>query len=139
MFKYKQRKEHVVPQYGTMEFALMPEIDFSDSKYYPVDEFIEIIGSRGIMKINQGTSIGNKMSDSEIFPPIIIIRDGKVETYKDFNKDWKYSFINATEYFIDVVNNNKEPILSGQQARSILNFNLATIKSVEKGREIYIN
>jgi predicted dehydrogenase len=121
-----------------MEFVLMPEIDFSDSKYYPVDEFIEIIGSRGIMKINQGTSIGNKMSDSEIFPPIIIIRDGKVETYKDFNKDWKYSFINATEYFIDVVNNNKEPRLSGEKARSILNFNLAAIKSVEEGREIYI-
>ena len=79
------------------------------------------------------------MSDSEIFPPIVIIRDGKVETYKDFKKDWKYSFINATNYFIDAVRNNKEPLLSGEQARSILKFNLAAIKSVEQGKEISLD
>ncbi len=139
MFKYKQNKEHVVPQYGNMEFALLPEMNFSDSKYYPVDEFIEIVASRGIMKINQCTSIGNKMSDSEIFPPIVIIRDGNVETYKDFKKDWKHSFINATSYFIDVVKHNKAPILSGEQARSTLKFNLAAIKSVEQGKEIHLD
>ncbi|MFW9952497.1 MAG: Gfo/Idh/MocA family protein [Candidatus Thorarchaeota archaeon] len=139
MFKYKQSKEHLVPQYGNMEFSLMPEMDFSDSKYYPVDEFIEIIASRGIMKINQGTSIGNKLSDSRIFPPIAIIRDGEVEKYTDFEKDWKYSFINSTNYFIDAVRNNKQPLLSGEQARSILKFNLAAIKSVEQGKEISLD
>ncbi|GAI22278.1 unnamed protein product, partial [marine sediment metagenome] len=80
MFKYKQIREHVVPQYGHLELSLMPEMQIP-SKYYPTDEFIEIIGSRGIIKINQGTSIGNKMSESEIFAPIVIIRDGKVETF----------------------------------------------------------
>ncbi|TET60715.1 MAG: Gfo/Idh/MocA family oxidoreductase [Promethearchaeota archaeon] len=139
MFKYKQSKEHIVPQYGNMEFALVPEMNFSDSKYYPVDEFIEIIASRGIMKINQGTSIGNKMSESKIFPPIVIIRDGKVESYNDFEKDWKYSFINATHNFIECVKGNKEPILSGEQARSILKFNLAAIKSVEQENEIILD
>jgi predicted dehydrogenase len=139
MFKYKQSEQHLVPQYGTMEFTLLPEMDFSDSKYYPVDEFIEIIASRGIMKINQGTSIGNKISNSEIFPPIVIIRDGKVETYTDFEKDWKYSFINSTNYFINAVRNNEKPILSGNQARSILEFNLAAIKSVKQSKEIFLN
>ncbi len=139
MFKYKQSKEHVVPQYGNMEFTLMPEMNFSDSKYYPVDEFIEIIASRGIMKINQGTSIGNKISESEVFPPIVIIRDGKVETYTDFEKDWKYSFINATNHFIDAIKNNDEPLLSGDQARYILKFDLAAIKSVEEGRDIFLD
>ena len=139
MFKYKQKREHVVPQYGNMEFTLIPEMNFSDSKYYPVDEFFEIIASRGFMKINQGTSIGNKLSESEIFPPIVVIRDGKVETYTDFEKDWKYSFINATYYFIDAVKNNTQPLLSGEQARHILKFNLATIKSVEQGKEIFLD
>ncbi|MFX1596719.1 MAG: hypothetical protein ACFFBK_11725, partial [Promethearchaeota archaeon] len=87
---------------------------------------------------NQGTSIGNKMSNSEIFPPMVIIRDGKVETYTDFKKDWKYSFINATHHFIEAVKGNKEPVLSGEQARSILKFNLAAIKSAEQGKEIFI-
>ncbi|MFX1315108.1 MAG: Gfo/Idh/MocA family protein [Promethearchaeota archaeon] len=138
MFKYKQSFEHIVPQYGTMEFSLMPEMEIP-SNYYPTDEFIEIIASRGVMKINQGTSIGNKMSDSEIFAPIVIIRDGKVESYTNFEKDWKFSFINATNHFIDVVKNNKNPILTGEEARSILKFNLAAIESAESGKEIFLD
>jgi len=138
MFKYKQRVEHVIPQYGNMEFSLMPNMVIP-SNYYPTDEFIEIIASRGIMKINQGTAIGNKMSQSEIFSPLVIIKDGKVEILNDFKMDWKYSFINATKYFIDVVKNNKKPILSGEQAKNILKFNLAAIKSSEVGKEIYLD
>ena len=140
MWKYKENleDEHVVPQYGNMEFSLMPEMVIP-SKYYNTDEFIEIIASRGIMKINQGTSIGNKMSDSEVFAPIVIIRDGKVETHSDFEKDWKFSFINATKHFIEVVKGNKEPALSGEQARHILKFNLAAIKSAELGKDVYLN
>lgn len=138
MFKYKQSREHVIPQYGHMEFSLMPDMEIP-SNYYPTDEFIEIIGSRGIMKINQGTSIGNKMSESEIFAPIVLIRDGKVETYTDIEKDWKYSFINATNHFIDVVESNKEPILSGEQAIKVLKFNLAAIKSTQIGKEVILD
>ncbi len=139
MWKYKENKKnyHVIPQYGNMEFALMPELEIP-SKYYPSDEFIEIIASRGLMKINQATSIGNKMSESPIFAPIVIIRDGKVETYSDFEMDWKNSFINATKYFIDVVKNNKEPILSGKQAKEILKFNLAAIQSAKLRKDIYL-
>ncbi len=137
MWKFKASREHVVPQYGNMEFSLMPEMKLP-SNYYPTDEFIEIIGSRGLMKINQGTSIGNQMSNSEIFAPIVIIRDGKVETYTNFEKDWKYSFINATKHFIEAVKGNKEPILSGEQAKNILKFNLAAIKSSELGKDVYL-
>ncbi|MFX1258116.1 MAG: hypothetical protein ACFFAN_09670, partial [Promethearchaeota archaeon] len=128
----------LVPQYGNLEFSLMPEMVIP-SNYYNTDEFIEIIASRGLMKINQGTSIGNKMTQSEIFAPLVIIRDGKVETYTEFDKDWKYSFINATKHFIDTVKNNKKPILSGEQARYILKFNLAAIKSAELGRDVYLD
>jgi predicted dehydrogenase len=138
MFKYKQDKEHVIPQYGHMEFSLMPEMEIPSS-YYPTDEFIEIIASRGIMNINQGTSIGNPMSKSEIFAPIVIIRDGRVETFTEFEKDWKQSFINATKHLIEVAKGNKKPILSGEQAKYILRFNLAAIKSSELRKEISLN
>ncbi|MGB5911676.1 MAG: Gfo/Idh/MocA family oxidoreductase [Promethearchaeia archaeon] len=138
MFKYKQNREHIVPQYGHMEFSLMPDLTIP-SKYYPTDEFIEIIASRGILRINQGTSIGNIMTDSEIFPPISIIRDGKVETYRDFDNDWKFSFINATHNFIEAVKGNRKPILSGEYAKKILKFNLAAIKSTELGKEISLD
>ncbi|GAH04152.1 unnamed protein product, partial [marine sediment metagenome] len=137
-WKYPRKNLNAPPKHGSMQFTLAPNL-YYPSNYYDCDEFIEIIASRGIMKINQGTSIGNKMSESEIFPPIVIIRDGKVETYRDFEKDWKYSFINATNYFIEAVKHNKNPILSGEQARSILKFNLSAIKSVEKGKEIFLD
>jgi len=135
MFKYEQNQEHLIPQYGNMEFSLMPEMEIP-SYYYPTDEFIEIVASRGIMKINQGTSIGNPMSNSDIFAPIIIIRDGKVEIYNEFEKDWKQSFINSTNHLIEVAKGNKEPILSGEQAKYVLRFNLAAIRSSELGNEI---
>ncbi len=135
MFKYKQNQEHIVPQYGYIEFSLMPEMQIP-SNYYSTDEFIEIIASRGIMKINQGTSIGNSMSKSAIFAPIVIIRDGMVETFTEFERDWKQSFINATKHLIEVVKGNKEPILSGEQAKYNLRFNLAAIRSSELGKEI---
>jgi predicted dehydrogenase len=138
MFKYKQSREHVVPQYGQMEFCLLPEMKIP-SKYYSTDEFIEIIATRGIMRINQGTSIGNKMTSSEIFAPIVIIRDGKVETYREFDNDWKRSFIDATNHLIDVVRSGKSPIISGFEAKKVLQFNLAAIKSAEEKREITVS
>jgi predicted dehydrogenase len=138
LFKYKQSKEHVVPQYGQMEFCYLPEMEIPSS-YYSTDEFIEIIASRGIMRINQGTAIGNNMTKSDVFAPIIIIRDGKVETYNDFNNDWKQSFINATMHLLKVAKNNEKPILSGFEAKKVLKFNLAAIKSAELKKEVIIN
>jgi len=140
MWKCKRNKdkEYVVPQYGSLEFSLMPEVNrYSD--YFNADEFIEIIGSRGIIKINQGMSLGNKISDSVIFSPIVVIRDGKVETFSNFEKDWKVSFIDATKHFVEVVKGNKIPIISGEQARNILAFSLAAFKSAEIGKEIYLD
>jgi len=140
MWKCKRNKdrEYVVPQYGSLEFSLTPETNRS-SDYFNADEFIEIIGSRGIMKINQGKSLGNKISDSVIFAPIVVIRDGKVETFSNFEKDIKFSFIDATKYFVEVAKGNKIPIISIEQARNILTFSLASIKSAEIGKEIYLD
>lgn len=140
MWKCKENKEkkYVVPQYGNMEFSLMPDMKIP-SKYYPTDEFIEIIGSRGMIKINQGTSLGNSMSNSDFFAPLIIIRDGKIESYTEFEKDWKHSFIKATHYFIDVIKKGGIPIMTGEQARKVLKFNLAAIKSSGSGTEIYLD
>ncbi|MBD3255312.1 MAG: hypothetical protein GF383_09480 [Candidatus Lokiarchaeota archaeon] len=135
MWKCERDKTKVTPQYGNMEFALMPKMKIP-SKYYPTDEFIDIVASRGLMKINQATSLGNSMTNSEVFSPITVVRDGKVEIIDNFELDWKYSFINATKHFIEAVKGNVEPILSGEQARYVLKFNLAAIKSAETGEQV---
>ena len=136
--KYNMQKKYMLPQYGNMEFSLMPEMKLP-SAYYPTDEFIEVIGSRGLMRINQGTSIGNKMSKSEIFAPLTIYRDGNVEVFSDFDKDWSASFIAATQHFIEVIKGKKSPILSGEDAKYVLKFNLAAIKSAEIGKEVFLD
>ncbi|TFF98206.1 MAG: Gfo/Idh/MocA family oxidoreductase [Promethearchaeota archaeon] len=137
MFEFEQTEKHPVPQYGNLEFSLLPEMKLP-SNYYPVDEFIEIIGTQGLMKINQGISIGNAMTDSDVFAPLIIVRDGKVESYNEFPKDLKYSFIKATEHFINTAKGKKRPLLDGETAKSILKFNLAAIQSSQKEKEIYL-
>ncbi len=138
MWKCKDNKRNILSQYGTMEFNPMPEMEIP-SNYYSTDEFIEITGTRGIIKINQGTSIGNFMSSSSFFAPLIIVQDGEIESFSDFKNDWKYSFINATNHFIEAVKSNIKPILSGDQAKEILRFNLAAIKSAELGREVFLD
>jgi len=138
MLKFQQKEKHVVPQYGNMEFTYLPDMKIP-SNYYSTDEFIEIVGTRGLMKINQGTSIGNSMSESDIFAPIILVRDGRVKAYRNFKKDWKYSFINATNHFINAAKGKVNPILSGRQAREILKYNLAAVESASKGSELRID
>lgn len=138
MLKFQQKEKHVIPQYGNMEFTYLPDMQIP-SNYYSTDEFIEIVGTRGLMKINQGTSIGNSMSESDAFAPIILVRDGKVKSYCNFKKDWKYSFINATNHFINAAKGDVDPILSGRQAREILKYNLAAIESASKGSEVRID
>ena len=138
MFKYKQSNQEVIPKYGQMEVSYLSEMEIP-SPYYSTDEFIEIIATRGVMRINQGTSIGNNMTKSDVFAPILIIRDGKVETYNNFENDWKQSFINATNHLIEVAKNRIDPILSGNEAKKVLKFNLAAIKSAEQKIEIKLD
>ncbi len=137
MWKYKQPEntEFIVPKYGNMEFNLSPQM-YLPSPYYDIDEFILLTGSTGVMWINQVTAGGNVMSDSEIFPPVVVFRDGKVESFTDMERDWKYGFINSTKHFIDVIKNDGAPLLTGEEGRYTIQFSLAAIKSSLEGREI---
>ena len=137
MWKYTPPKDSdfLVPTYGTMEYNYSPHM-ILPSPYYPEDEFISITGSEGIMWINQATAANNVMSKSEIFPPIVIFRDGKLEKIADIERDWKYGFINSTHHFIDALKNDEEPILSGEEGKYTTQFALAALKSSRIGKEV---
>lgn len=137
MWKYRppEDSEFIMPHYGTLEFNYAQEMNLP-SPYYPGDEFISIVGSKGIMWINQATSGGNVMSKSEVFPPIVIFRDGKIETISDMERDWKYGFINSTKHFIEVIKNNGVPLLTGEEGKYCTQFTLAALKSSVLGKEI---
>ncbi|MFW9820359.1 MAG: Gfo/Idh/MocA family protein [Candidatus Thorarchaeota archaeon] len=137
MWKYTPPKntKFGVPSYGTMEYNYCLNMTLP-SPYYPEEDFITITGSKGVMWINQATSAGNIMSESGIFPPILIFKDGQIETIKDIERDWKYGFINSTHHFIDAIRNDKVPILSGAEGKYVTQFALATLKSSIEGKEI---
>jgi predicted dehydrogenase len=135
MWKYKTPEDALVPKYGTMEYNQLPDM-YLPSPYYAEDDFISLTGSKGAMWINQATAGGNMMSESEIFPAIVIFRDGKIESYSDMERDWKYGFINSTNHFIDVIKNGGEPSLTGEEGKYTTRFALAALKSAVDGIEI---
>ncbi|MFX1572886.1 MAG: Gfo/Idh/MocA family protein [Promethearchaeota archaeon] len=138
MWKYTSPDDSdiLVSTYGTMEYNYSPHM-LLPSSYYPEDEFISITGSKGVMWINQATAAPNIMSESKIFPPIVIFKDGKIKTITDIERDWKYGFINSTHHFIDAIKNDTDPILTGEDGKYTTQFALAALKSSVEGKEIY--
>ncbi|MFX1444954.1 MAG: Gfo/Idh/MocA family protein [Promethearchaeota archaeon] len=122
-WKYPTKNSGDPPKYGSLEFSMPPNL-YYPSNYYACDEFIEISGTKGIMWLNQCTAGGNFLSETPQFPPIVVYVDGDIKTYgEDLPRDWRYSFINATEHFIEVMKTGHgEPIYTGEQGKNLCIF-----------------
>ena len=122
-WKYPSKHPDDPPKSGTLQFTWAPNL-YYPSNFYDVDEYIEISGTKGIMWINQCTAGGNFISKSPQFPPIVVYVDGEVKTYgEDLPRDWRYSFINSTEHFINVIKSGHgEPIYTGEQGKDLSIF-----------------
>ena len=122
-WKYPSRNSDDPPKFGSLEFKSSVNL-YYPSNYYDCDEFIEISGTKGMMWLNQCTSGGNFLSKAPEFPPIAVYVDEKVEPYgEDLPRDWRHSFINSTEHFIEVIKSGKgEPIYDGNMGRNLSVF-----------------
>jgi predicted dehydrogenase len=121
-WKYPNKSADDPPKYGTMEFTLPANVYYPNN-YYNCDEFIEISGTKGIMWLNQCTGGGNFLSKTSQFPPIVVYTDGEVRKYgEDLPRDWRYSFINSTEHFINVIKNGGAPIYTGEEGKNLCIF-----------------
>ncbi len=122
IWKYPNYNHNSLPKYGTMEFTFAPNLYYPNN-YYDCDEFIEISGTKGIMWLNQCTGGGNFLSKTPQFPPIVVYTDGEVKKYgEDMPRDWRYSFINSTEHFINVIKNGGVPIYTGEEGKNLCIF-----------------
>jgi len=136
-WKYPSKNSEKPPKYGSMQFTLAPNV-YYPSNYYDCDEYIEISGTKGIMWLNQCTSGGNYISKSPQFPPIIVYVDGEVKSYgEDLPRDWRHSFINSTEHFIDVIKNGGKPIYTGEEGKNLCIFAKMPYISQQQKRPIY--
>ncbi len=138
LWKYPSKNYDEPPKYGSMEFKLASNL-YYPSNYYNCDEFIEISGTKGIMWINQCTSGGNFVSKSGQYPPIVIYTDGEVKTYgENLPRDWRYSFINSTEHFINIIKKKQgEPIYTGEQGKNLCIF--AKMPYISNQRGEFVN
>jgi len=123
IWKYPQKNPQDPPKFGSMEFTYASNL-YYPSNYYAIDEFIEISGTKGIMWINQCTSGGNFLSKSPQCPPIVVYSNGEVKIYGEgLPRDWRYSFINSTEHFIEIVKKGKgTPVYIGEQGKNLVIF-----------------
>ncbi len=97
------------------------------SKYYSVDERVEIIGTEGVIWINRCTA---KLLDE---PALVLYRNGRTSNYEHIRDDWLDSFIESVRHFIKCIKEGGEPLLSGQRGKAVLQFAHAALNSSRTG------
>lgn len=118
--------------FGVCDAMISDEIHI-ESKYYTIDERMELTGEKGVIWVMKCTA------DMLKVPPVIMYKDGKIQKFEVARDDWADSFIDCTHHFIDAVKNDTRPSLDGARAREVLAFSLAMMRSAGEGREVNLN
>jgi predicted dehydrogenase len=133
-WRYPSKSVDDPPKTGSMQFTLAPNV-YYPSNYYDCDEFIEISGTKGMMWLNQCTSGGNIIGKTPQYPPIVVYSGGDVKVYgEDLPRDWRYSFINSTEHFINAMLEGRDPIYTGEQGKNLSIFAKLPFISTQQNR-----
>lgn len=135
-------------RYAQFDFSFSPRMDTPFDFW--LDDFVEIVGERGTMWINQCSAAGdrplfagNHMSDSPVFPPIAVYTDGNVETYlteiTPSERNWSTSFVGSTRDFIKVMREGGTPLYTGEDGMEITRYAIAATVSAELGRDVALD
>jgi predicted dehydrogenase len=135
-----------LPKYAQIDvsFSMRQEIPWD----FWLDDFVEIVGSKGMMWINQCQGSGdreffkgNAMSKSPVFPPIALFVNGRVEIHpmSDEDRSWATSFVNSTKNFISVMQTGGSPVCSGEEGKETLRCILASLLSAQENRDVFID
>ena len=104
------------------------------TKYYPIEVFLEITGSRGLLWVNRCTG---EMLDK---PPVELYRDGVMTGFSNVDADYGNSFARGVRDFWDaVVEGRQQSELTGPEAREVLRFALAIVRSGQERQEVYLD
>ena len=136
------------PKYAQIDFSFSPRMSIPSNFW--LDDFVEVVGDKGIMWINQCDAAGDRemykefeMSSSPVFPPIAVFIDGRVDTYlADISltdRNWSTSFVASTRHFIKAIIEDEAPIHSGEDAMEIKRYIVASYLSAQERREIPID
>jgi len=100
------------------------------SKYYSVDERVEITGTEGTIWVTRCTAT---LLDE---PPLMLYSGGRTYSFDGIRSDWLDSFIDSVRHFIGCLLDGGEPLLTGERGREVLQFSHAALKSSRSGSTI---
>jgi predicted dehydrogenase len=126
IWRYRDR-----PTLGSFDVAFSPNL-YTSSKYFPVDERIDLVGSKGIINL---TCCTGRLFDA---PPLILYRDGRRYLFDELATDWQESFTAAIRDFPRAIREGRQALLSGGRALDIMKFAYAAIVSGRTGREVHL-
>ena len=119
-------------RYGQYDVTFSPDL-FIPSDYYAADDRMELIGTEGVIYINQFT--GRMLRG----PALVLYREGETREFHDLRVDWADSFIDSNRHFFRCIREKKDPVLSGEVGLKVLQISLAPEISAREKREVNPN
>ena len=117
------------PSLGSFDIAFSPNL-YTPSKYFPADERVDIVGTRGMITLTQCTA---QIVDQA---PLILYRDGRRHLFEDLETDWQASFTAGIRDFPRALMAGRKPLLTGERALHVTQFAYALIIAARTGTEI---
>lgn len=114
---------------GSFDIGFSPNL-YTPSRYFPADERVDIVGSRGMIHLTRCTA---QIVDA---PPLILYRDGTRTLFEDIEADWQASFTAGIRDFAFAILEDRETLLSGRRAQDITRFAYAAILAAKTGAEV---
>jgi len=113
---------------GIIDYTYAPEMIIR-GRYYRVDEFFEIHGSRGIIWV---TRCSGEMLD---LPAVMVIRGTETVSYQ-VPTDWRFGFDGAAVDFVDGLLAGRQPAQDIHEATRMLQVPLAIYEAARTGRMV---
>ena len=107
----------------TIDYGLSNKM-YVRGRYYPMDEFFEIVGSKGSIWVTRCTG---EMLD---LPPVML-HTGSETTSFQVPMDWIEGFNGAAKNFIDSIMSGEQPMMDVHFAKKVLQAALAVYQSSE--------
>jgi predicted dehydrogenase len=113
---------------GVMDYAYADEMPIR-SKYYPVDEFFEIQGSKGAIWMTRCTG---EMLD---MPPVMLLTGSETVGYR-VPSDWIEGFNGSARNFVDCVLRDEQPDMDVEFSKRVLQATLAIYEASRTDRPV---
>ncbi|MEE2887877.1 MAG: Gfo/Idh/MocA family oxidoreductase [Planctomycetota bacterium] len=107
------------------------------SKLGGMEDRAEVHGSAGVAYADllQGSSITTYSKDGYGYA---VEKSGPTQgwTFTMYEEEWNYGFHQEMAHFVDCVKNDREPLVTGQDGRAVLEVILAAYESAGTGRKV---